>query len=51
MSLSRKKIENQSSPPNKNNNNNNNIDCSMVWASPQTKTGRILFPSIILFEK
>ncbi len=37
-----KKIENQSSPPkkkkNNNNNNNNNIDCSMVWASPQTKT-------------
>ena len=27
------KNENQSSPPN----NNNNIDCSMVWASSQTK--------------
>ena len=36
-----KEIKNQSSPPRKKkkkNNNNNNIDCSMVWASPQTKT-------------
>ena len=30
-------MENQSSPPKNNNNNNNNVDCSMVWASPQTK--------------
>ncbi len=30
-------MENQSSPPKNNNNNYNNFDCSMVWASPQTK--------------
>ncbi len=51
FSILKKKIENQSSPPNKKKkkNNNNNIDCSMVWASPQTKITRHFSFQLSLF--